>query len=44
MNIRYNFINKVTYIHKYIYLINKIKVHRQNIIKINMCTNIYEKY
>ena len=28
----------------YIYLINKIKVHRINIIKINMCTNIYENY
>ena len=42
MNIRYNFINKLTHIHKY--LINKIKVYRINIIKINVCTNIYENY
>ena len=42
MNIIYNFIDKLTHIYTNIYLINKIKVHRINIIKKNMCTHIYE--
>ena len=43
MNIRYNFINKLTHIYTNIYIFKKYnKSHRINIIKINLYINIYE--
>ena len=36
MNIKYNFINKLTHIYTNIYLINIIKLSRINILKINI--------